>query len=153
MQIEIDFDVFKALTAQRKSELDTYNNVVRRLLGLPDKGAMLAEVIRNHGRPNSEIGTSAMGLFGLSLDVEKALPGIWYGNVHFPEETKFRATYKGQTYLAEIKGGKWVDGDGIVRRSPSDAAGAISGTNVNGWRFWQAQRPGEQGWHRLDEFK
>jgi predicted CopG family antitoxin len=32
MQIDIDFDVFKALTALRQSEIDSYNDVLRRVL-------------------------------------------------------------------------------------------------------------------------
>jgi hypothetical protein len=128
VQIEIDFEVFQALTALRKSEADSYNHVIRRLLKLPSGGLTLG-------------------------DVDKVMFGAWFGNVHFPEGTKFRATYKGQTFLAQIKNGQWVGGDGIVRSSPSNAASAISGTNVNGWRFWYAQRPGDPAWQRLDELK
>lgn len=58
-------------------------------------------------------------------------------------------TYKGRTYHAEIKNGQWVGEDGIVRKSPSDAASAITHTNVNGWRFWDFQRPGETSWSKM----
>jgi hypothetical protein len=130
MQIEIDFDVFKALTALRDSEVDSYNSVIRRLLNLPSGMMKL-----------SDLATAGTRF------------GLWLGDVHFPEGTKFRATYKGQTYTAEIKNDKWVDQDGTPRNSPSEAAGAISGTNVNGWRFWHAQRPGDPTWRRLDDLK
>lgn len=128
MQIEIDFEVFKELTARRASEADSYNHVIRRLLGLPSSSLTLD-------------------------DVDKLMFGAWFGNIHFPEGTKFRATYKGQTFVAEIRGGQWIGGDGVARSSPSSAASAISGTNVNGWRFWYAQRPGDPAWRRLDELK
>lgn len=128
MQIEIDFEVFKELTARRAGESDSYNHVIRRLLGMPSGGLALD-------------------------DVDKVMFGAWFGNIHFPEGTKFRATYKGQTYLAQIRGGQWIDGNGLVRSSPSNAAHAVSGTNVNGWRFWYAQRPGDPAWRRLDELK
>lgn len=129
MQIDIDFEVYKALTALRESETDTYSKVLRRLLRLPDREVRLGDL-------------------GRSVRL-----GVWFGNVHFPDGTRFRATYKGQTFTAKILGDRWVDQDGTPRNSPSEAAGAISGTNVNGWRFWFAQRPGEDDWHKLEDLK
>lgn len=144
MQIDIDFDVFKALTAMRESESDTYNSVIRRLLELPPAQMLLRDLVN--------MGTNSQ-LRRITPETAEMQLGIWFGQKHFPDQTKFRATYKGRTYLAEIISGKWVGEDGIVRRSPSDAASAISGTNVNGWRFWHAQIPPSQDWHRLDEYR
>ena len=86
-------------------------------------------------------------------EIAQALGGAWFNGVHFPEGTQFRATYKGTPYFAEIKNGLWVDSNGVVRTSPSDAASEISDTNVNGWRFWHALKPGDTEWRRLEEFK
>jgi hypothetical protein len=130
VQIDVDFEVFKALTALRESEADTYSHVLRRILNLPDQMIRLGDLAAP----------------GIRL-------GVWFGNVHFPDGTRFRATYKGQTFTAEIRDERWVDQDGVPRNSPSEAAGAISGTNVNGWRFWSAQRPGDTEWYKLDELK
>lgn len=176
MQIEVEFEVFKALTSLRESESDSYNAVIRRLLNLSKAPAGLnpLEELRARGMLPTMSKTLAQttskpkpkGLFGAS-QAQNALPteesilgllsqyvgGAWFGPVFFPEGTRFRATYKGQTYLAEIKGGRWVDADGIVRTSPSEAASAISNTNVNGWRFWHAQLPGDPSWRKLDELK
>ncbi|QLC25840.1 hypothetical protein HFP57_12955 [Parasphingopyxis algicola] len=150
MQIEIDFDVFKALTALRQTEADSYNSVIRRLLELPDQAASvsdqpnaLAQFAKRRGVLEG-VGKNAL------LDT---LGGIWFGSTHFPDGTKFRATYKGRTYFAEIRDGKWIDEDGLVRTSPSDAASAISNTNVNGWRFWYVLMPGTSEWRKMDEFK
>lgn len=170
MQIDIDFQVFKALTALRETEADSYNAVIRRLLGLPHQpplGSLLesAGLSENGIRSMIEAGRARKGLFGSSAPstsstetglgglLGKYLGGLWLGNVHFPEGTKFRATYKGKTYLAEIKNGQWVGGDGVVRKSPSDAASAISKTNVNGWRFWHVQMPDDPSWRKLEELK
>lgn len=79
--------------------------------------------------------------------------GIWYTNVFFPNETKFRATYKAKTYFAEIRDERWLDHEGNTKNSPSDAAGSISQTNVNGWRFWFVKRPGDDDWARMDELR
>jgi hypothetical protein len=175
MQIDIDFEVFKALTALRESEADSYNAVIRRMLGLPSQNAL--STLLEKTPPNALAGgVNALasmptsrprrGMFGQAKHVNALASniaiddllgryshGAWFSNVHFPEGTKFRATYKGQTYHAQIKDGKWLGEDGVARTSPSDAAGAISGTNVNGWRFWHAQLPDDPAWHRLDEFK
>ncbi|MGD9470791.1 MAG: DUF4357 domain-containing protein [Novosphingobium sp.] len=142
MQIEIDFEVFKALTASLRDERDTYNEVIRRLLTLPASDLSVDpapfEPAGIAGRVNGLLGDSS---------------GVWYSNVFFPDGTVFRATYKGQTYYASIKHGQWIDGFGVSRTSPSDAASAISGTNVNGWKFWFARRPRDTDWVRMDAFR
>jgi hypothetical protein len=175
MQVEIDFEVFKVLTSLRESESDSYNAVIRRLLGLQTDYALNdlldREVPRGVlGRVNSLAtappNASRKGLFGsgkqknaLAPDapyenlLAKYLGGVWFNNIHFPDGTRFRATYKGQTFLAEIKDGQWIGADGVARSSPSDAASAISHTNVNGWRFWFVQMPGDPAWRRMDELR
>lgn len=157
MQIEIDFEVFKALTIRRESEADTYNDVIRRLLSLPADGPRPISV----GGIGS--GQARRGMFGAGAPVKPThvqgigaglmMPGAIFNGIIIPEGTLLRATYKGVQYAAEIRGGRWVDQNGVVRSSPSDAANAISHTNVNGWRFWHAKPPGEADWVRLDELK
>ncbi len=149
MQIEIDFDVFKALTARRISEADSYNSVIRQLLQMPASQEELSTgenpdlpSWRGNGMRNAA-----------AKAIAEAGGNVYFGNTCFPNGTRFRATYKGQTYQAEVRDGRWIGADGIARRSPSDAAGAISGTNVNGWRFWHVMRPGDPNWRRLDELK
>jgi hypothetical protein len=132
MQIEIDFEVFKELTARRKHEGHTYNEVIRDLLKLPPSlGRTLSDFIA----PVTQSG----GVRGF------ALRG---GNL--PEGTKLKATYKKTEYQAEIRNGRWIGEDGEERSSPSAAASAISQTNVNGLRFWYAKRPQDTNWTRLD---
>jgi hypothetical protein len=144
VQIDIDFEVFKALTTLRESESVSYNDVLRRLLNLGPESVRINSL-------------REFDNFKFQADLRDGLPklafGIWYQNKHFPEGTEFRATYKGRTYLASIKDCVWVGEDGLIRRSPSDAARAISGTNVNGWRFWHAKIPGSECWNRLDKLK
>src|SRR5712672_2662489 len=105
--IEIDFEVFKALTNRRDTESVTYNDVVRGLLGLSAREASEAR----------QPGNSAEA---------------WVcKGVRFPVGTELRAHYKGKTHAGT------VDKDGIVvsgtrSASPSDAARVITGTSVNG---------------------
>ncbi|MEA2838885.1 MAG: hypothetical protein QOF41_215 [Methylobacteriaceae bacterium] len=124
--IEIDFDVFKALTAKRAMEAITYNDVLRELLQL--------------GAANR--GSVARQSCDCVLD-----------GVSFAEGTQFRKTYKGQTYTAEIKNGRWMGADGKPRKSPSDAAVSITKNNVNGWRFWECKRPGGVEWQLMDDLR
>jgi hypothetical protein len=139
MQIEIDFEVFKALTARLESETDTYNEAIRRLLSLPaSETALLPGEFDVPGLPAP--GNALSPFAG----------GVWFSNVYFPNGTMFRATYKGKTYRARVQDSQWIDELGIVRTSPSDAASAITQTNVNGWRFWFAKRPHDEDWQRLD---
>lgn len=144
MQIDIDFEVFKELTARLENESDSYNEVIRRALGLPATyNALLPGEFDMPGVPalpqNAMLGNST--------------GGIWLSNVFLPNGTLLRATYKGKTYKAWIHLSQWVDESGQVRTSPSDAASAITRTNVNGWRFWFVRRPQDEDWQRLDGLK
>jgi hypothetical protein len=121
--IDVDFDVYKELTMRRKSENDSCSDVIRRLLRAGETS------------PPSPVTVSK---------------GATFKGVHFPNGTQFRVTYKGRTYTAEIRDGVWVDADGEFRASPSEAAHAITQTNVNGWRFWECKRPADQQWHLID---
>lgn len=121
--IEVDFDVFKALTLRRPSEAVTENDVLRELLGLPP-------------RPVA---------YGMPADPELA-KGDWViKGVCFPAGTEFRAHYKGRTYLARVENGSLM-WNGERFDSPSAAAVRITGNNVNGWNFWECRLPGQASW-------
>jgi hypothetical protein len=54
--------------------------------------------------------------------------------------TEYRTRYKGTEFTMEVvkrygKIGCLVDG--MTYRTPSGAARSITGSNVNGWRFWR----------------
>lgn len=119
--IEVDFDVFKALTMRRPSEDVSENDVLRQLLGLPSRGSA-------------------------TMPAPVPAPGDWITKgVRFPAGTEFRTSYKGQTYLARVEGGALVL-NGKRFDSPSAAAMAVTGNPVNGWTFWECRLPGQGGW-------
>jgi len=141
MTIEIDFDVYKALTARRNDETVSYNDVLRTLLGLSQPVAGLRRLFGlGGGKPEGS-------------DAAKGVVNDWfYKGIQFPAGTSLRAKYKGQVHVARIdRGGIVVGGKRFA--TPSDAARAVTGTNVNGWRFWQCRLPGEAGWRRLDALR
>jgi len=126
--IEIDFDVYKALTARRPSEDITENDVLRQLLHLPREG------------------TSA-------TSVNSPAPSDWVTKgVRFPAGTELRATYKGQNYLARVTDGALVL-NGKRYDSPSAAAMSITNHPINGWTFWQCRLPGQGRWTLLRELR
>ena len=143
MDIEIDFEVFKALTARRKHERHTYNDVLRELLGLDP-------VLEDEAPAGSLPGVMSQLSDHLSRAI-LATPGTFMSRgLRLPDGTQLRAKYKGKQYRAEIVGGQWVDENGEVHSSPSAAATRITQTTVNGWRFWEARRPQDTEWLRLD---
>ena len=131
--IEVDFDVYKALTAKRESESVTYNEVVRELLGLKVGVAPV---------PSGQ--TVAGGPF----------KGVVFKGVSFPEGTQFRATYKGKTHTGQIKGGRWIDSKGKTQTSPSYAAYAITGSGINGVEvLGVCSRPSDPTWILIDNLR
>ena len=136
--IDVDLDVFKALTALIQEEGQAHNDVFRELLNLDSP--VEADIPSPDIVPVNEI-----------LVRRVLYAGQFYSRgLVLPSGTELRARYKGQQYLAKIENGKWVGLDGLEFTSPSAAASAITGTTVNGWRFWEAKRPGDRGWRRLD---
>lgn len=126
--IEVDFDVYKALMMRRPSEDVTENDVLRDLLQLPRKKA-----------PNAAPASPA--------------PGDWITKgVRLPAGTELRAHYKGQTHLARVDSGALAL-NGKRYDSPSAAAVSITGSAVNGWRFWEARLPGEAGWKMIESLR
>ncbi len=122
--IDVDFDVYKALTLRRPSEDVTENDVLRELLGLP----------------RSSKSTNA---------ANTPAPGDWVTKgVRFPAGTEFRASYKGQTYLGRVEGGALVL-NGERFDTPSAAAMSITKNPVNGWTFWECRVPGRASWQIL----
>jgi hypothetical protein len=126
--IEIDFDVYKALTIKRANEATTYNDVLREILGLPAKlnGAGSAPA-------KSDIAWIAKG-------------------VTFPAGTEFRATYKGVQHLGIVKEGA-LHLNGKTFTSPSAAAVSIADSAVNGWNFWEAKTPGSSSWKLINHMR
>jgi hypothetical protein len=125
--IDVDFEVYKALTLRRETEAMTYNDVIRDLLKL--------------GNEKTAIPT-------------EPAKGATYKGVFFPDGTLFEANYKGRRYTGRIRDGAWFDDlDGKIRTSPSHAVNKLTGTSVNGWRFWRCKRPGETTWTLLDKLQ
>lgn len=122
--IEVDFDVYKALTMRRPAEDVSENDVLREMLRLPPKRQSTASV-------------------------SGAAPGDWVTKgVRFPAGTEFRANYKGQTYLARVDSGALVL-NGERFDTPSSAAMSITKNPVNGWTFWECRSPGQASWQMI----
>lgn len=124
--IEIDFEVFKALTARRTTESVTYNDVLRGLLGL-EKATQAPKP-----EPASRVGQ-----------------GDWVTKgVRFPAGTEFRATHKGQTFAGKVEDGALVI-HGQRFDTPSSAAMSITKNSVNGWIFWECRFPDRSNWQLI----
>lgn len=121
--LDVDFDVWKALTLRRDSEEMTYNDVLRDLLGL-------ASVEDSLG----------------------AGTGWTWKGVNLPNGTELRAEYKGKEYTAKIIQDSWMQ-NGDVKNSPSHAAWSITQAGVNGWTFWQVRRPDSDQWISLNSLR
>jgi len=127
--IEVDFDVFKQLTVRRATEDVSYNDVIRELLGL---GKCKVSTAKETTDPSSD---------------------DWVAKgVRFPANTEFRASYKGQVRTGRVEGGALAV-NGQRYDSPSAAAVAVTGSPVNGWRFWECRLPGKSSWQLIESLR
>jgi hypothetical protein len=121
MTLDIDFEVYKALTGLRRSENDSYNSVLRRMLKLPESSP---------------------------VEEQSAKPDFITKGYRFPDGTVLRAAFKGKEYRAEIKDGS-ISYAGKNYGSFSAAAKAVTSSQRNGWDFWECRLPGSEDWSRL----
>jgi len=150
MQIEVSLPVYKALTEMLRHEDDSYDALLRNILEIDSpqepepprkKNALLDAIEHSLGPDLANYRRAVSG------------PGFVSRSLYLPDGTSLRARYKGRQYIAKIDGEKWVDHLGNEQSSPSAAAHEITGTNVNGLRFWEAQFPDHSAWVRLDRLK
>lgn len=134
--IEIDFDVFKQLTALRDTEATTYNDVIRQLVQLPPITLK---------SPNETNANNAMS------ETQNSRSWICDG-VIFPNGTEFRAKYKGVINTAVVQEGKLLV-NGNRFDNPSAAARSITKNSVNGWTFWECKMPGTDTWKTITYFR
>lgn len=132
--IEIDFDVHKIIELERNSFSETPNEVLRRLLGVGgDRSA------NSKRKPTAGRNWSGKGVI-------------------LPHGTELRMEYNGRQYTGFIDDGDWIV-DGKRFKSPSAAAGGVAITkdgkltNLDGWNYWRAKRPGETGWVSIKELR
>jgi hypothetical protein len=146
MKIEIDLDVYKALTLRLEHEKQTLNDVLREMLDLHSivEPIDFAEESRQ-AAPESVALASQVAANSLVYQ-----PGFSSRGLFLPNGTALRARYKGQEFRARIENSLWIDHENNRQHSPTAAAKVITGNSVNGWRFWEAWRPGDEKWRRLD---
>jgi hypothetical protein len=142
-QISLSLDAYKALTARLEYEGQTYNDIVRELLGLDS----ILEHENAVALLDSSIDDSSFGRLISGLPVAGGFfsRGLW-----LPNGTSLRARHKGKEFTASIENDQWISNSGNSENSPSAAASAITGNNVNGLRFWEARLPSKTNWARLD---
>ncbi|MGA2137830.1 MAG: hypothetical protein ABSH14_03110 [Verrucomicrobiia bacterium] len=122
-RIEIEFDVYKMLTAMLETEQTTYSDVIRRL----------ARSIAR--KPSQTSGKSFLA-----------------DGVEFPHETEFRMRHKGRWFTAKVLSGCLIV-DGRRYSSVSKPACEITHTSVNGWKYWECRFPGDADWQSIDTLR
>lgn len=138
MQVDVSLEVFKALTARLEYDGQSYSDLI---------GSLLAEDCQAKPGRGDHCG-GAMDHLVFSKQAERG--GFASRKLWLPENTVLRARYKQKEYWARIVNNAWIDAAGTLHSSPSSAAAAITGTSVNGLRFWEAMRPGDEHWVRLE---
>lgn len=111
MKIEIELDVYKALTQRMEHEQDALNDIIGRLLDLPAYRVAPA-------------------------NIEQA---DWFGySVRLAVGTELRTNYK-KTERIGIVRKDGLELEGQTFPSLSAAAIYVRGQNTNGWRFWKVR--------------
>lgn len=143
MQIDVTLDVYKALTALLQHEGHTYSDVIREALGMDSP-------IDAEEAPKREVARLFSDADFKLIAKHSGLSGFVSRGLNLQNGTQLRARYKQKLHSARIENDEWIDEEGRPQSSPSAAASAITGNNVNGLRFWEALRPGDKVWRRLD---
>jgi hypothetical protein len=125
--IEIDFEVYKLIEAERRGFDEPRLAALKRLLGLNDAVPAPQKQMPPHGR-------------------------AWEGDgVALPHGTLLKMTYNRTTHEGEIVDGQWLVG-GSLYDTPSGAAIGVARTksgrttHLNGWNYWYAKLPGSNEW-------
>ncbi len=136
--IEIDFEVYKLIEAERQSFSEKPLIALRRLLNLPEEKTepTLAKAGTSTGRPWSDDG------------------------VVVPHGSLARMEYGRGSQLYE---GRFLDGALVVGEakfnSLSEAASALAktrdgrSTSLNGWNYWEVQFPGSDRWDLMEHLR
>ena len=124
-QISIDLDVYKEIQQRLESFTDTPNQVLRRVFSLET-------AIEEPSQP---------------LKGDLHIKGVV-----LKEGLKLSKAFKGQMFEAVVRDGR-IDFKGKLYPTPSGAAVAAVGYNVNGWRFWDYFHDASGTWKPLNSLR
>ncbi len=149
--ITIDLDVHRIIEAHRRGFNESENTVLRRLLNLPKAPANPVPSVDSYQKVAEDLGMHR----GTSSNINS-----WRGKgVELPEGTMLRFEHPSYIVVTGcIRHGKW-DVEGETFTTPSGATTfavkKTSGNDVslNGWLYWQVQRPGETRWIPLNDLR
>ncbi|MHC8510198.1 MAG: hypothetical protein ACYYKD_12575 [Rhodospirillales bacterium] len=145
-EIEISLDVSKAIEAHRADFNETQNDILERIL--PDSSE-LPKPAKHHNNPplRHEDGNN------LPPRHENGRP--WsQGNVVLPHGTKLRMNHNYKNYEGQVENGWFVIEDHRYSSPSGAAVGAVrvktkKSTYLNGWNYWNVQRPDDGEWINL----
>ncbi len=136
--IEIDFEVYKLIEAERRSFSEAPLAALRRLLKLPERQALPtnAPIAQPSGKPWSDDGVAV------------------------PHGSRARMEYGRGSQRYE---GLFLDGMLVVNgrkfNSLSEAASALArtkdgrSTSLNGWNYWEVQFPNSDRWELMEHLR
>ena len=131
-KMEIDFDIYKLIEAERRGFDEPQYIALRRLLKLPANQPTTKKAVQ----PSSS-GAPWRG-----------------GGIEVPHGSLARMRYN---YDRDLYEGQFLDGQLVVKgqkfRSLSTAATELAGKSLNGWLYWEAQFPGVSEWVRLGDMR
>lgn len=128
------------------------NRVKGRLPGAVDKRSTLQKAMRDHDAMRY---ASLLGGNVARRQIRKATASAHGTRVlkgRLEKRIQLRAEYKGQRYRASLLKDGHISYAGDKYPSPTAAARAIVGRNVNGWRFWHYQKS-RLGWIPLADLR
>ena len=120
-EIYIDFDVYKEIVKRQSSFDDEPNNILRKILGLPEKNNSSQEDSINFNNKDFMKSGTPPGLFTKEILLKNGL--------------KLQNKSRGKVYEAEIRGGRLIY-NGRAYKSLSKAGSNATGVSTNGWTFW-----------------
>jgi hypothetical protein len=88
--------------------------------------------------------------FSISNSVNNS--GLFWKGIFIENDTELRANYKGILHTAIVQNGR-IFYKGRDYKSPSAAAIEATGTNINGWLFWEYYDAKTNAWTSISKLR
>lgn len=158
IRIPVDAEVLAELARRLRSPDESFNDLLRRWLGLPprrppESSGSKTDSARESEWPRESAASPPDGSRTESREESsRSAPPAPPSPLPLPDGSELRARYRGREIRGRVRDGA-VELAGRRFSSLSAAARHVTGHPVNGWRFFAVRPPGARDWLPADRLR